>query len=600
VSQVAGIVGGTAEARAAYRTSIASRVPLLSTQQTRTWRRGNAELIYAAARNAPVAAADCPSGAGAFVMGRWGTGADANAQDLLRACAKDTGHAVAHVEVYGLACYVEPSGTTWLGTDVLGLFPLYYHATRDTLVFSTSPALVAAHPNCKREFNVRGLVGNLLTMHMVGGQTLWKDVKRLAPGHALLWENGNGATEVPVCPLSPSDAHFGESYAQHLDRFDALLTGAVRRDAIEGSALLFSGGLDSRLLAAYLRKDLKGPPLPITLGKPTDLEMRIANRVARHLGWQQRGVDHDLSRYLDIADRHLTHQQLAVGFNDLAFWYAAEAAGESSTRAFTGVMGDTVIGGEHICWGYDPRRQTHTYDTLFAQINRYGFKPEQVRQLVRPDVLNCQLDATLADLRATYDACPGLPFQKTWLFDLYHRNRFHLAAIGWEVGCGAWPVLAFCDAAMIRAAANTPADSMTNRRVQNDLLLRHGADLAALPLDRNSRTDLAPLRYRSGWHRRWDQKVMSKYRRVLRKVHDRQGIERRYYFRVYDINNEAWRSVRRAAEPYRKLAEEIFDPQALRTFLPPPDARIQLKDGIIDAAKTKTLLGFLLWAGKHL
>jgi hypothetical protein len=242
----------------------------------------------------------------------------------------------------------------------------------------------------------------------------------------------------------------------------------------------------------------------------------------------------------------------------------------------------------------------HGYDTLFARINRYGFKPEQVRQLVRPDVLDGSLDAALADMRGTYDDCPGLPFQKVWAWDLYHRNRFHLSAIGWEVAAGAWPVLAFTDAATIRAAANTPADSMLERRVQKDPLLRHAPDLAALPFDKNSRTNVEPLRFNSTWHRLWEKKVLSKVRRARARHEDRNGIESRYYVRVYDINNEAWRSVRRAAEPYRKLAEEIFEPEALRKVLPPPDVKIEVPDGIIDAAKVKTLLGFLLWAGKNL
>ena len=93
---------------------------------------------------------------------------------------------------------------------------------------------------------------------------------------------------------------------------------------------------------------------------------------------------------------------------------------------------------------------------------------------------------------------------------------------------------------------------------------------------------------------------MSKYRRALRKWHDRRGVETRYYYRVYDINNAAWQSVRQAAEPHRKMAELIFQPDVLRELLPPPEMEIRLGDGIVDAARVKTLLGFMLWAGKNL
>jgi asparagine synthase (glutamine-hydrolysing) len=262
------------------------------------------------------------------------------------------------------------------------------------------------------------------------------------------------------------------------------------------------------------------------------------------------------------------------------------------------------MGGVHTPWGFDPRTRLYSFDTLFQRLNRYGFSPEQIRTLVRPDVLNGELDAALHDLRATYDGLPGLPFQKVWLFDLMHRNRFHNGSIGWEASSGAWAALPLTGPALVDLAANMPANTIgegnTDRRVQVDLLCRHGLDLAQLPLDRNSRTDLAPVRYRSTLHRNWDQKVMSKVRRVRRNLEDRRGVDSRYFYRVYDINNAGWRAVRRAAEPYRKVAESILRPEALREVLPGPDETIRLKDGIVDAARLKTLIGFMLWAGKHL
>jgi asparagine synthase (glutamine-hydrolysing) len=603
MSQLVGIAGATAESRRAYTAAAMPRLPLLATQATKAWTHGDVNVSFATANGAPLST----DAGGAFVLGRWSENADganrSEAKRVLTACEMDGGRSVADVAVYGAAGCISPAGDVWLGCDTLGLFPLYYHATPDRLLFSTSPALIEAHPDFTPAFNVRGLVGNLLTMHMVGGETLRTGVRRLSPGHALYFRRGDGASEIAVGVLEPADAHFGESFDQHLDRFDAALDRVARLDSANGStALLLSGGLDSRLLAGLLRRTLGTPVAGITCGQPQDLEMRIASRVARHLRWPQHAVDVDASRFLDVADRHLTHFQLGHGFNDMAFWYAAEAAanGAGAKRVFTGVMGDTVMGGCHIPWGFDPKSQTYSFETIFRKINRYGFTPAQVRALVRPDVLGDSLDAALANLRDQYDRCAGLPFQKVWLFDLLNRNRFHIAGLAWEVGAGAWPVLAFATREMLRAAGNMPADTLMQRRTQREWLIRHAPDLAALPLDRNNRTDLSPVKYASRWQRLWDQKVMGKYRRALRKLHDRRGVETRYYYRVYDINSPTWTAVRRAAEPHRKLAEQIFQPEVLRELLPPPETPIQLDDGIVDASRLKTLLGFMLWAGKNL
>jgi hypothetical protein len=126
--------------------------------------------------------------------------------------------------------------------------------------------------------------------------------------------------------------------------------------------------------------------------------------------------------------------------------------------------------------------------------------------------------------------------------------------------------------------------------------------LAALPLDRNSK-DTSPLIV-SFYHKlitRLSKVSDFQYRKY--KVKQLLGIpefERRYYYRVFDINNPGWLAVRREAEQFRPKAEEIFNPAVLRELLPPPDVPIHVHDGIVDASSRKTLLGLMLWAGRNL
>ena len=76
--------------------------------------------------------------------------------------------------------------------------------------------------------------------------------------------------------------------------------------------------------------------------------------------------------------------------------------------------------------------------------------------------------------------------------------------------------------------------------------------------------------------------------------------ERRYYYRVYDINNQGWRAVRNRAETARPRVLELFDRGALNALLPPPEAQVQCEDPIVDSSGMKLLLGFLLWSEEHL
>jgi asparagine synthase (glutamine-hydrolysing) len=603
LSQVVGIVTADRASRGGYIEKITPQLPLRAGMTTHRWTCADAQIACALPRDAPVDSTTAES-PGTFVLGRWSeaaAGAGSEARRLLDACQTEGGRVAGRGSNYGFSFYINRDGTAWIGADILGLFPIYYYADDQRLLFSTSPALLESHPAFKRELNVRGLIGNLLTMQIIGGQTLRKGVFRLKSGHALRWKAGEGAKEINADALTPSDAFFGESFEQHLERFHAAFQTAVRRDAIEGkTAQLMSGGLDSRMIAAYLRQTLKQPVHAITLGQASDLEMRVAGIAAKHLGWPQHSVGVECSQYLDWAEKHLTHLQLGCGFNDMSFWYAADVASQHATRVFNGFVGDPVMGGTHINWGFDPKRQIYRYETLFARVNQYGYTPDQIAKLVRPDVLDDSVDAVQSDLREEYESIPGLPFQKVWLFDLQNRQRFHVASGAWKVASGAWPVLPFADATMLQTAAGMPADTVLDRRAQKEQLCRRFPDLAELPFDRNRRFDTAPLRYRSSWSKQWDRRVMSVYRKLAHYRYSRKGVETRYYYRVYDINNPAWQSIRLAAEPHRKLAETIFQPEELRRIVPPPDVSIQVKDGIIDAARIKTLLGFMLWAGKNL
>jgi asparagine synthase (glutamine-hydrolysing) len=76
------------------------------------------------------------------------------------------------------------------------------------------------------------------------------------------------------------------------------------------------------------------------------------------------------------------------------------------------------------------------------------------------------------------------------------------------------------------------------------------------------------------------------------------GIEPRYYYRMYDLNGPGWRAIRRLAEPHRETLSDLFDVKALREYLPPPEDTIEMRDTIVDGSGRKLLLGLMLWRGR--
>src|SRR5581483_6610563 len=193
---------------------------------------GDTVLVWAALPSTPLSEAILEDGTATFVLGSQGRSpdaADSDAACLLRQVQQYGPSVLTGQNGYYLACQFSPTGRVALGTDTLGLFPLYYRATGTTLVFSTTPAVFACLPGFTPRLSIAGLVGILLTMHLLGGQTLWEGVRRLGAGAA----------------LALSEAHFDEPYEAHYARFDYLLGQAVRREANgQPVALMLSGGLD--------------------------------------------------------------------------------------------------------------------------------------------------------------------------------------------------------------------------------------------------------------------------------------------------------------------------------------------------------------------
>ena len=98
----------------------------------------------------------------------------------------------------------------------------------------------------------------------------------------------------------------------------------------------------------------------------------------------------------------------------------------------------------------------------------------------RPAVAACT-----RKMRATWDALPGLPFQKATLWGLYHRGRYHVGPYAWRMARHAWPIMPYVDRAMIETGLGMPLGYLEERRMQIDILKRDYGRLAALPVDRN-------------------------------------------------------------------------------------------------------------------
>ena len=605
MANIIGIMDPDSDRRRRFIDSVKPRLAPFSWLQTAEIDKGNLTIAWAAIPSAPVSRTQYPDGMSSFVLGdvqaNWEEHCT-NSEYILQLVRNRGPAAVAGQYGFYAACVWKPDEIT-LGADLLGLFPLYYYAAPQFMLFSTSYPLFKKFPGFSAEINPPGLAGILLTTHITGNRTLFKNVRRLPAGHALRWRQGRGGDEMPAGFLKASLDHFGDTYHEHLDRFDELLHKAVSKKARYHQTLLLSGGLDSRILAGYLDEMPIANPAIISIGDRSDNEVRFAKKVAGKIGWPQTRLKVNLALFPEFARKAVELEQISNGFADLAFFESVGGLFGISPYITTGFAGDLVIGGSHIRAGYDGAQRQYTYEAKFRFINKYGVSPGQIRELVRPEILGDGLEAAMEDLKSFYDGIEGLPFQRTCIFDYYHRLRFHTAAsIVWRLSFGIWPILPYMDSEVIEAALAMPAASMLDRRAQIDLLCRRFSSLAALPLERMT-LDTSPLLLSTygRWVARLKERTGFYYKkRTAMRLLGMLNYETRSYFKTFDINNAGWSAVREDAEQYRVRAERIFDSQALKQLLPPPNIPIDVPVVTVDSSRSKLLLAFMLWAGENL
>jgi len=174
-----------------------------------------------------------------------------------------------------------------LARDRLGVKPLHFLEGPTALVFGSEIKSLLLHPDARREIDPVALSRYLLHECVPAPRTLFKGIRKLAPGHRLVCEQGNVRIErwwrLRCAPASPSPR-----LDEAEERLESLLGAAVRRRLLSDVPLgaFLSGGIDSSTIAAFMREQAGGTVETFSIGfhEASFDESAHARRVAAHLG----------------------------------------------------------------------------------------------------------------------------------------------------------------------------------------------------------------------------------------------------------------------------------------------------------------------------
>ncbi|HKQ77341.1 MAG TPA: asparagine synthase (glutamine-hydrolyzing), partial [Blastocatellia bacterium] len=169
--------------------------------------------------------------------------------------------------------------------DRLGIKPLYYVMKDDGALYFASEikALVEAGA-IRPELNYNALADYAANRYTSGEETLFQGVKRLPPGHTLVWRDGR--IEIKRywdLSFTKPDAPLNE--AQYVERFSELFRECVQSHLMSDAPLgmFLSGGIDSSAIAAVMSRLVKEPikTFSVAFAERDANELEYARAVAR-------------------------------------------------------------------------------------------------------------------------------------------------------------------------------------------------------------------------------------------------------------------------------------------------------------------------------
>ncbi len=272
--------------------------------------------------------------------------------------------------MFAIAIWDDREKSLFLARDRVGKKPLLYsHQKNGDLIFGSEFQAILKHPEISREVDLEAIDNYLTFICVPAPQTAFKQIRKLKPGHWLLWKDGEIKTERYWTLDYSKKIKISEEEA--IEETTRILREATKLRLISEVPLgaFLSGGVDSSCVVALMAQESEKPVKTFSIGfeEQDYSELKYAKRVARHVGaeYNEFIVKPDALEVLPTLVEH--YGEPFADPSALATYYVSKETRQYVTVALNGDGGDESFAG---------------YERHFAMkiSEKYHIVPEFVRR----------------------------------------------------------------------------------------------------------------------------------------------------------------------------------------------------------------------------
>jgi asparagine synthase (glutamine-hydrolysing) len=261
------------------------------------------------------------------------------------------GQCVQHLRgMFAFAIWDTRHRTLFVARDRLGIKPLYYFLSPESLIFGSEIKVLLEHPDVGREFNRTALPPYLAFGYVPSEDTFYSGIKKLMPGHTLLVsEKGEARVsrywDLPIGsePDGRTESHYVESYR---DQLEQAVSSHLMSDVPLG--VFLSGGVDSSTVAALMTKIRKSPVETFSVGylEAEYSELPYARVVAQHINSVHREVMLSSEDFFGSLPKLIWHEDEPIAWpSSVPLYFVAELARNHVKVVLTGEGSDETLAG---------------------------------------------------------------------------------------------------------------------------------------------------------------------------------------------------------------------------------------------------------------